>query len=516
MSEEIGLIYINLSQLLDDICLFLRDGVNKEIFSSETQKQAETLIKRSKIQLQQISNITNGECYMQMDEQRTVDDDKEDEEVEEEDLIYMDAEDEKEIPVENNDVCPFAGVPVRDLPLDDKHGYIYMKTKFIFGFEKLKRIYAVIHKDWFLIYSNDKDSKPCNAYCLRIHKAQMIATTKQGEHETELFALINQNTKQKWQFLAQTHKDMLQWITRINRYSQNDERQPHKFEKSPRIEEVPVIETCINSEEDSDEGEHYDTVILKVENGIKKEEKLEDEEEEIYEVIRPQSPHKSSQNPFPKPEVVTLPTKRQQTPLPPLPVERKESSESLVSYDNPVSMEQWGKQSTISETPSFSEDEEQEIYDVLVAASPTVQENEDEQVSIDLTETPKKEVTGSPLISSLKEKLLQSSPVTMPKQKPPPPKRLSTDRKLSINSMGSPNKDQSPKSSPLRNPFRPTSSNNSPTSPTMKSSFPKPNLQPKPSLLTKPKIDVKLIKPAGNTKSSTKQVMKLAKEISLK
>lgn len=52
--------------------MFLRDGVNKEVFSAESQRHAETLIKRSKIQLQQISNITNGECYMEMDEQKKV------------------------------------------------------------------------------------------------------------------------------------------------------------------------------------------------------------------------------------------------------------------------------------------------------------------------------------------------------------------------------------------------------------------------------------------------------------
>lgn len=74
-----------------------------------------------------------------------------------------------------------------------------MKTKFIFGFEKLKRIYAAIHKDWFLVYCNEKDSKPYYNYSLRIHMAQIIPTTKQGENDTQQFALIHKETKQKSQ-----------------------------------------------------------------------------------------------------------------------------------------------------------------------------------------------------------------------------------------------------------------------------------------------------------------------------
>lgn len=89
---------------------------------------------------------------------------------------------------------------------------------------------------------------------------------------------------------------MRQWITRINRYESKDHRQPIKNELQPKVEKLPAVELIKRikyEEETEDEGEHYDTVIVRMENRrasnevVEEEvEEEEEEEEEIYEVIR--------------------------------------------------------------------------------------------------------------------------------------------------------------------------------------------------------------------------------------
>lgn len=498
MSEEVGLVFMNLSLLLDDICVFLRDGVNKEVFSADFQKKAETLIKRSKVQLQQISNLSNGECYMDMEEHK-----KEEETAEEE--IYTDANEENEPPVKINEVCPFVGLPAKELPESDKCGFIDMKTKFIFGFDYLKRVYAVVHMGWFLIYTSNRDSKPTYTYSLNFHKAQPMP--KPGENETQLFSLTNSETNEKLKFLALTHKDMLQWIAKINEYHQKNERQPNRIEKMITVEKVSETSSNTKDEEVSeDDEENYDIVVLKMKDNKNdmQMEAEEEEEEEIYEVIGPQSSDNSQLIPMSKPlELPSLPIRKQQTPLPPLPDENG-SSESLASYDSPVVIAALDRKSIISDTASFSEEEEQEIYDELVIASPVELRSIGVQKPTYLPDPPKKEETFSSVISSLKDMKQQ-------KEKPIPPKKLPIEKQVSNKSSQSPVKETQSLIT-MRKPFKPSLINNQ-IPPDLKGGS---CAKPLPPFLTKPKIDVKLIKSSANSKPSTKHVMKLAKEMSLK
>ncbi|CAH0562467.1 unnamed protein product [Brassicogethes aeneus] len=202
-------IYMTISKLLEDICSFL-DESKLTALSPNDRKFANDLLKRSKVQLQEISKKTD---YVDMDpakENKTYKPANKNVYVPPPDNTPVEPEDfYNVIEVNDPDACPFLSMPAKDTSFQSKHGYISYKKKVFVRFEKLKRIFAVIQDQWFLIYNTEKDLKPTSHLNLKEYAAKECAKNK--------FELISTKGETKiYYFIALTYKDMLQWVTKIN------------------------------------------------------------------------------------------------------------------------------------------------------------------------------------------------------------------------------------------------------------------------------------------------------------
>ncbi|CAH1964414.1 unnamed protein product [Acanthoscelides obtectus] len=194
MEMDFKQLYYDLNDLLEDICKFLSN--EKLTNLSQTDRTlAESLIQRSKKQLQEISRI---QCTAQNEE-----------------YVIMDRKDDtredKEAITANKTIL------YKDLPAQDtesvKCGYILMKRKILLGFGKMKRVYANIHNDVLLIYYTEKDSKPIGLIDLKNYTAK-----ENTESTSRNFNLICDSPEQKpLHFIAPTREEMMQWVWQINK-----------------------------------------------------------------------------------------------------------------------------------------------------------------------------------------------------------------------------------------------------------------------------------------------------------
>ncbi|KAK9889315.1 hypothetical protein WA026_004595 [Henosepilachna vigintioctopunctata] len=373
MAEEIDSIYMTLNELLNDICKFLDNEVNKEVLSPEARKQANLLINRSKKQI----TILESECktggYLPMD--RKISAPNEPPPISDNVLSTS----KSVLSLEISDRYFFASdLPARNLPPDGKNGTLSWKIKIFFGFERMQKIYAGIFENYLLVYRCDKDLKPIHIYNLLNHKASPLS-----DNDDEIrFLLLNNKTEFIYQFMAQTNKDMVQWVTRINKCHQKG----GTFIGVNKIEPIRDSEGEASAHSEEEEEAEYDIIL----NGNQQATiNIEPpEEEQVYEDLEARympslQPQMEAKPPIPIPPI---PNRMQRTPLPPLPVE---------------------------ERSSFSDDEDA-VYDVL--SGPPVQGSQPQmapRIENPVTLPPKPIVMAKPNISvkpKIDVKLITHSP----------------------------------------------------------------------------------------------------------
>lgn len=211
---DIARMCLDLKELLQDICTFFSNG-NLGKLSPKDKKLAESLINRSKKQLQEISRVQpppqSNEDYVVMNKQG-IDNEKESDQ--EPSDIYSSVDDistmnHSEIVLEAN---AYKDLPAKEASHNFKSGWLSMRKRFILGFEKMKRVYGTIHDRWLLIYLSEKDFKPSYTFNLK----HFVAKESDGEKNNFTLLSTKQNENKVYHFMALTHKDMLQWTTKIN------------------------------------------------------------------------------------------------------------------------------------------------------------------------------------------------------------------------------------------------------------------------------------------------------------
>ncbi|CAG9828747.1 unnamed protein product [Diabrotica balteata] len=251
MGSDFEQMYFDLNALLQDICKFLSSD-KLEKLSPKDQKLAESLINRSKQQLQNIAKIQPplqpSEDYVIMNNPvPNEDDDKPND-------IYSSVEDLHNISenlsnrhsviTQSSEIKLFTDLPAREASQSTKAGWIYMKRKFLLGFEKMKRVYATIHKNCLLIYLNEKELKPLSTFNLEYFEAK---ESNGDKCNFQLTSTMPDDTK-ILHFIALTHKDMLQWTTHINSCHDKAITQ-YKIEEDT----ISLPETVYNISPDEDE-----------------------------------------------------------------------------------------------------------------------------------------------------------------------------------------------------------------------------------------------------------------------
>nr|XP_023011883.1 src kinase-associated phosphoprotein 2-like [Leptinotarsa decemlineata] len=212
MGTDYKKMYLELNGLLEDICEFL-SSEKLDNLSVKDKRLAESLINRSKKQLQEIAKVQINDEYVPMDKMETKKETKE-EDGECEGDIYSFVDDcmpKIDVPI-IEEVVPlsYLDFPAKDAPQGLKYGYISMRRKFLLGFEVMKRIYATIRKEWLLIYWGERDLKPMCTFNLHNFQA------KESEGDKNYFELFGTD-KKIYHFMALTHKDMKQWVVSINK-----------------------------------------------------------------------------------------------------------------------------------------------------------------------------------------------------------------------------------------------------------------------------------------------------------
>ncbi|XP_050518890.1 uncharacterized protein LOC126892998 [Diabrotica virgifera virgifera] len=251
MGSDFEQMYFDLNALLQDICKFLSSD-KLENLSPKDQKLAESLINRSKQQLQTIAKIQPplqpSEDYVIMNNPApNEDDDKPND-------IYSSVEDlnnisenvtiRHSIATQSSDIKLFIDLPAREASQSTKYGWIFMKRKFLLGFEKMKRVYATIHKNCLLIYLNEREMKPLSTFNLEYFEAKESHGDKCN---FQLISTVPDETKILY-FIALTPKDRLQWTTHINTCHDKAITQ-YKIEEDT----ISLPETIYNISPDEDE-----------------------------------------------------------------------------------------------------------------------------------------------------------------------------------------------------------------------------------------------------------------------
>ncbi|XP_060515929.1 uncharacterized protein LOC132695595 isoform X2 [Cylas formicarius] len=230
MGENIKQIYLNLNNLLEDICKFL-SGEKLNFLSPAEKEVANTLISRSKRQLQEISKIVpklNEEDYVDMTKNYSAANDTDSHSANSN--VDKPPIPEKRIVPENK--CPYTALKAENVSHEVKCGNLWMRKKLILNIEVLKKVFASIHDNWLLVYSSNVDSKPLCFYDLKYYKAREESV----DRNSRIFELIDSQCPEKkvCQFSTKAYKDMIQWVYKIN--------------------------GCYNGEEPSKDDESYDII----------------------------------------------------------------------------------------------------------------------------------------------------------------------------------------------------------------------------------------------------------------
>ncbi|KAJ8930859.1 hypothetical protein NQ314_016278 [Rhamnusium bicolor] len=249
METDIKKMYLNLNELLEDICKFL-SSEKLGTLSPKDKKLADSLINRSKVQLQEISKIqqlSSNEAYVDMGNKKVL----VIEEEEGKNNIYSSVDDNnadtETTLIEEGTVYPYKDLSAKDASQEVKWGYISMKRKFLLGFEKMKRIYATIHNQWLIIYFSDKDVKPICTFDLKNYEAKEA----DSDRSTNFELMCTSPDRKIYYFMALTRKDMLQWVAHINRCHDTVVLMSKGIHLRERRE---------STNEDDEFGEHYDSI----------------------------------------------------------------------------------------------------------------------------------------------------------------------------------------------------------------------------------------------------------------
>ncbi|KAH1023084.1 hypothetical protein HUJ04_012361 [Dendroctonus ponderosae] len=110
-------------------------------------------------------------------------------------------------------ICPFKNQPAKELPKGIKQGTLSMHRK-VFSIDRLSKVFGVVHGNWLLLYWTEKNVKPFRALDLELYEAR---EDRNDANSTMSFTVFSPTMSNKeYNFLAITHKDMLQWVAIIN------------------------------------------------------------------------------------------------------------------------------------------------------------------------------------------------------------------------------------------------------------------------------------------------------------
>ncbi|XP_017771505.1 PREDICTED: src kinase-associated phosphoprotein 2-A-like [Nicrophorus vespilloides] len=211
MKNNIISIYSDLNELLNDICNFLSEEVEQGKLSGNTSEVAKKLIQRSKVQLQEISKVSNvdNESNRYVDMQRKASMEYLVPTKLETQELYSDID--GSVGTEcMEEICPYLKLPFSEISYMEKSGYLWRREK-IFFIEHCKKLYVALMDNWMLIYNSQKDSRPTEAHNLRFYSATQL------EKKECNFEMIPTNKEYKSQmFTATTKKDTVQWVVEIN------------------------------------------------------------------------------------------------------------------------------------------------------------------------------------------------------------------------------------------------------------------------------------------------------------
>ncbi|CAH1153720.1 unnamed protein product [Phaedon cochleariae] len=354
MGSDIKQMYVDLNELLEDICQFLSEDKLKKL-SPKDQNLAESLINRSKIQLQEIAKIQSNEEYMVMDKKVIKMD---------EDKITNSVDDDfnrnnAAVMVMEEMKYAYVDLPAKEASKEIKYGFIFMKRKFLLGFEKMKRVYASMHNGWLLIYFTERDTKPICNFNLRNYEAKECDGDK-----TDFQLISTMQGKETHHFLAQTPKDVRQWVTQINKCH---DHAIMKFKM--KAFEKQYLASEYNIQYDGVSDDEADSIYeeLKTDPKSEKSNKTLIVSTDIF-AMKPPLPGRSSTND--KSNKKTIKVIHSQPVVKTLPV-HDSSDEDLGSYHE-IEMEKDVKDQYLSNTTrgfgdseadSFSDDNEDSIYE---------------------------------------------------------------------------------------------------------------------------------------------------------
>ncbi|KAB0801474.1 hypothetical protein PPYR_05828 [Photinus pyralis] len=214
---DINLLYAEVDRLLHDICKFLHDEIRDGYISPNGKNLANSLIDRSKKQLQTISmtvSLDTNESYVDMQAYK-VNQRLDYPELE----VYSDVSTYEptsglSIAGEDQIICPYSNLPASEIR-EGKMGHLYKKEKILF-FEQHKKVFAAIYHAWFLIYANENALKPCQTFDLSRYEVKpSSAQSKDIKRRDESFDLMCISDSKLHQFTASTPKDMQQWLSTL-------------------------------------------------------------------------------------------------------------------------------------------------------------------------------------------------------------------------------------------------------------------------------------------------------------
>ncbi|GJQ80530.1 putative pleckstrin [Trypoxylus dichotomus] len=316
MKTNVQLMCEDLDQLLKDICDFLSNQINDDHLTESQRLLANKLVQRSKKQLTQISTVSMA--LSTDDDSSYVDMNKQSVQAEIEEPTYEEGENNEytpvvcpEVPQTEETVCPYKDLPAKDVDeRSEKSGPLERKSRFLL-FNNQKRYYAVVKGNWLLLYCARTSPKPAD----NLNLSYLLARPVEGMR-TKAFELVCISSQKTFQFVAQTPKDMAQWVACINK-------------RTGTKEEI----TYMNQVEDQDE-----------------------EEENVYEPLKITE----------EPAINTL-KKKMGKPLPPLPKTTENTYILRHPKSDPSSPEIMESYDAVCqrEDQTIENEEQEEIYDVI-------------------------------------------------------------------------------------------------------------------------------------------------------
>ncbi|XP_030746208.1 uncharacterized protein LOC115875022 isoform X2 [Sitophilus oryzae] len=238
-------IYADIKSLLEDICVFLQNKCGN--FSSADKAIAGSIIEKCTKQLSKLTE--NRPDYVVMSSGTSVDypsnppllpktakiPKKINTELHKEGTVSTNEElndytNTNNVPHLLEERCSFSDLPAKDASQEIKCGTLIFQRRIFSFLPRSTEVFGSIHNSWLLIYWSSKDSKPFCTLNLKKYEAHQDEY-ENNSHEAELeernlktnkskrnyFKVVDSSLPEKhYQFVAKSHKDMLQWVYTIN------------------------------------------------------------------------------------------------------------------------------------------------------------------------------------------------------------------------------------------------------------------------------------------------------------